>query len=616
MRKVKLSCSLFIMFIAALVPGRVFAADVDNFYFEDFTGDYYLSRDEERLSRLKVVESFTAVFPDYKQNKGICRMIPFTNRAGTNTTLPKLSRSDLKLTRNGNPEPIYSIEKEKNYYEVCTGDESYVLGKQVYTFEYEFEKVVTDFSSYQELYWDTNGNGWIQRFENVTARLHFAEDVISDYTGESWCYVGKYGESGRERCNISAISDGVQFKTKNLARGENLTFDAELKPGSFVVPEPEKNYTLVYIMIGFGGVCVLLLISPFRKFLKTREKARYYNSLFIKPEFTPDQNYGVAEMAEIYIGKKHDAKVAVLLDMIVNHQITLLKKGETRFGKKKWAVKILDVAHIPEEGMYLLKILADGKEVDNNDEIEIKTRAASSKLVSLERKYKKAIVDSVKADGLAEEKYRGYEVSSFVQTLAIAFVLFFVITTMVSLDYTDFLLGDLVGEDVFPTVVFLSFVAFIVIGGILSKGTSKFIYRTKKGLLASRYMDGLKLYIGMAEKDRLAFLQSVEGVDVTNEGVVRLYEKLLPYAAVLGLEKSWMKELEKYYQLEDVETPNWYTHDFAAYSILRAVDSAVSAVNYSTTYSSSGGSSSSGFSGGGGGGFSGGGGGGGGGHGR
>ena len=58
-------------------------------------------------------------------------------------------------------------------------------------------------------------------------------------------------------------------------------------------------------------------------------------------------------------------------------------------------------------------------------------------------------------------------------------------------------------------------------------------------------MDGAKLYIGMAEADRLKMLQSVEGADVTNEGVVRLYEKLLPYAAVLGLEDSWMAELEK-----------------------------------------------------------------------
>lgn len=178
------------------------------------------------------------------------------------------------------------------------------------------------------------------------------------------------------------------------------------------------------------------------------------------------------------------------------------------------------------------------------------------------------------------------------------------------------MVGEVVGEDIFVYVMGGIFVAFILARIILAKNTNKFLYRTKKGLEASRYMDGLKLYIEMAEKDRLAFLQSVKGADVTNEGIVKLYEKLLPYAAVLGLEKSWMKELEKYYKLAEVETPDWYVNNMVAYSVLNAVNSAVSTVNYSTTYTSSGGGSSSGFSGGGGGGFSGGGGGGGGGHGR
>lgn len=178
------------------------------------------------------------------------------------------------------------------------------------------------------------------------------------------------------------------------------------------------------------------------------------------------------------------------------------------------------------------------------------------------------------------------------------------------------MVGDVVGEDIFMYVMSGIFVAFIAARIILAKNTNKFLYRTKKGLQVSRYMDGLKLYIEMAEKDRLAFLQSVKGAEVSPEGVVKLYEKLLPYAAVLGLEKSWMQELEKYYKMAEVEAPDWYTNEMAAYSILRVVNSASNAVTYASTYRSSGGGSSSGFSGGGGGGFSGGGGGGGGGHGR
>ena len=154
------------MALALVFSTPVFAVNVDNFYFSDFTGDYYLSKDADGLSRLKVVESVTVVFPDYNQNKGICRQIPFTNQAGKNITLPSLTKSNITITRNGLPENIYSIDKGDGYYSVCTGTEEYVLGEQTYVFKYEFTKVVTEFSEdgkeWQELYWDTNGNGAIQ----------------------------------------------------------------------------------------------------------------------------------------------------------------------------------------------------------------------------------------------------------------------------------------------------------------------------------------------------------------------------------------------------------------------------------------------------------------------
>ena len=139
---------------------------------------------------------------------------------------------------------------------------------------------------------------------------------------------------------------------------------------------------------------------------------------------------------------------------------------------------------------------------------------------------------------------------------------------------------------------------------------------TKRGIEAEKYMEGLELYIRMAEKDRLQFLQSVKGVDVSAKGVVRLYEKLLPYAAVFGLEKSWMEEMEKYCRIENVEEPDFLMTGILVSDISRTLNQTVDIVNSSTRMTYSGGGSSSGFSGGGGGGFSGGGGGGGGGGGR
>ncbi len=326
MKKIRAIFGLIVVTASLFVVAPVFAG-VNDFYFKDFVGDYYLSKDDDGISHLRVKESVTAVFPDFKQNKGICRQIPFTNQGGKNITLSDSMVKDIKVTRNGLKEPIYSIGKENDYYNVCTGTEDYVLGEQTYVFEYEFEKVVTEFDKdglkYQELYWDTNGNGALQRFDSVTARVHFED--LDVFAGDSWCYVGKYGESGQDRCSITRLPDGLEFSAKNLAKNENLTFDIELKAGSFIVPEPAKNYVYVFFMGVLILACVLFILYFFGKYLQTREKISYYKGLFVKPEYQPNDEYSLAELAEIYIGEKKDIKVALLLEMIVKKNVELKK---------------------------------------------------------------------------------------------------------------------------------------------------------------------------------------------------------------------------------------------------------------------------------------------------
>lgn len=59
---------------------------------------------------------------------------------------------------------------------------------------------------------------------------------------------------------------------------------------------------------------------------------------------------------------------------------------------------------------------------------------------------------------------------------------------------------------------------------------------------------GLRDYLDLAEKDRLAFLQSPEGAlrreDLDGRSVFRLNERLLPYAVIFGMQDRWARELE------------------------------------------------------------------------
>ncbi len=613
----------YIGFIAILLSFLIAPsvnAGVNDFYFSDFTGDYYLTKDSEGVSHLKVRESVTAVFPDFKQNKGICRQISFTNQGGVNVTLPNLNKGNLTLTRNGEPEPIYSIEKEGNYYNVCTGTDEYVLGEQTYVFEYEFSKVVTEFNIegriFQELYWDTNGNGARQKFESVTARLHF--DDIDTWTGESWCYVGKYGEKGSERCEITKKDYGVKFVSKNLAPGENLTFDVELKSGSFVVPEPDKNYILLWVMIAIAVLCALRIYFSVKKVKKVSDKRSYYKGMFVKPEFQPHSTYSLGEMAELYIGDKRDAKVAMLLEMVVKHQISFKKED-----KKKWSIIVEKSEQIGPEGTYLLEILNGGGAIKDGMKIELKRRTATSSLVGKKRKMEETIVKDLKKDKLVESKYEfGYSnrsgFSKVVSNAIFTFVAIVVLGIMaVSMLFDTSLFSQNIGgimmysKEFYPITLSMIGVT-VIIWAILNNEWVKVVMHTKEGLKQSRFMDGLKMYIEMAEAERMKVLQSVKGADKTPEGTVKLYEKLLPYAAVFGLEESWLAEMKNYCEVQEIEEPDYLLAGITAAELSRMMRNTAGYVSTATTMSSSGGGSSSGFSGGGGGGFSGGGGGGGG----
>ena len=100
---------------------------------------------------------------------------------------------------------------------------------------------------------------------------------------------------------------------------------------------------------------------------------------------------------------------------------------------------------------------------------------------------------------------------------------------------------------------------FLVI--YLHKHTSKYKsvakYYTDAGINAKLYLIGLKKYMNLAEKERIELLQSVDGADVSNNGIVKLYEKLLPYAIIFRLERSWIEELKKYYEIANISGPDW-----------------------------------------------------------
>ncbi len=619
---------IFSNYIVSQPTSAVSYSSANNFYFKDFTADYYLTKAEDGTSRMTVVEELTAVFPNSNQNHGITRIIPYTNNDGKNRTMPNGDTIYINVERNGHEEPVSKVEVGDGYFMVYIGDaDEYVHGEQTYTLTYEFQNLILDFEDWQELYWDANGNDWQQRFDQVTARVHLDDDIIDHFTGETSCYVGRYGESGQSRCITTEIEDGVEFSAKRLLSRETLTFDMQFDANTFAPAPQQFSYKLIIGLVIALGISIGLIVLMVLSWKQVAEKRRYYKGLFVKPEYTPLPDYTVAEMAENYMGKGllGNSKVATLLDLAVHHKVELVKTEKTgAFGKTKtqWMVRI-KTDTLNKQQACILKILAGSDTpLRLNQEIYIKTHTATSELQKLNERFAKSVTSGLKKKDMKEaassESSKKKPINwnnLLIGCTCATMILFCIGCGILFSDDTESYI-TVIGEDsplIILSIVFIPLIT-IVASFIIYGKTHSYSTHTMKGLEVSRYMEGMRLYMTMAEADRLKILQSVKGADTSHEGVVKIYEKLLPYAALFKLEKSWLNEMSKYYELEDVSAPVWYfgIGAFSARDFNSAMSSISSSAANSISYSSSSGSSS-GFSGGGGGGFSGGGGGGGGG---
>ena len=132
-------------FFAAL-PSDVFAS-ANDFSFKKFNADYYLAKSTDDSSEMQVIETLVAEFPNYNQNHGIERKIPFLNQDGTNLTMKSPDELDIEVTRNGASEP-YTVVAYSDYFLVRIGDpDVYVQGEQTYVLKYKFIHTITEFDA-------------------------------------------------------------------------------------------------------------------------------------------------------------------------------------------------------------------------------------------------------------------------------------------------------------------------------------------------------------------------------------------------------------------------------------------------------------------------------------
>jgi uncharacterized membrane protein YgcG len=577
-----LSKLLTVLFaLSPLLATQPASADVNDFSFESFDASYDISVNKEFANRpeMQVTETLVALFPETDQNRGIKRSIPSSSYG----IYPGLIQVESVTDENGIAREYTEVQEDGflSLY-IKKVDESFVYGRQTYVIKYRQAWVIRNFKSSSgndEFYWDVNGTGWLQNFGRVKATVRIDKELAQGLLPEAIsCYQGPAGSS--TACADTKISEtGISFEAQNLGGNENLTIVVPFKSGTFNTSGPQVEGTLAWLWFRIALALIAVVLAWAIYFRLFRIKSRGNTSIIV-PEYKPAASPSLLETS--LIGRKTQHLIqALIVELAIKKQIEIEAVGDKG---KSFILRRLSASD-DEQGMFTaLGLLKPGSQIEIGDSANQSENAKISKAIQV------LIASTTKKlnnEGYFLKRALGVPTIGF-----LAGIIAYLVLLVSSLQL------DEITDAGYSLIPILSFAFFASLYWLL---VSKRAF-TAKGSAVITHLKGLEMYIDLAEKDRLEFLQSPKGAslkasDVSGKQVLKLYEEVLPWAIVLGLQKQWSKVLTELYAEQGA--PIWFVGTPFISQSFSSFDQALSS---SLAVSSSGGSSGSGSSGSGGGG--------------
>jgi hypothetical protein len=590
--------------------------DTSAFTFDSFDADYELGRDASKHSTLHVTETLVARFPDFDQNHGIVRDIP-SAYDGHSVHLKVLSVTDGAGTKR---EFTTGTRSEGgDFLELKIGDpngiDRFLHGTQTFRIVYTAQNVTKYFrdTGDDEFYWDVNGTGWDQPFGSVTAKVLLRDGIASALNGNASCYQGYAGSTAP--CEIAGDGGRFTASAKDLHPRQNMTVAIGFDKGTFAAA-PFSIFDIVPVLAVIATLAILasLVLAIVFRFVIWRPRSGDP----IIAQYEPPAGVSAMLAANI-VNRSRRGMAASIVDLAVRKKLRMVERqGGGWIKSENYGVqKLDDRGLLPDEQMVMNALFGafgvvgfTGVSLPPGLQLigAASTAPAPPEQPAVRWLQKKDVVlgqavreiqKQVEAEALATGLRRGrpHGILALCLLLGLGGLLCFLLLSMSGED-----------ADVGWGVVGLNVGIWVEVFALGAVGSIKPLSATGSKLWDQ--LEGLKLYIRLAEADRLRMLQSVTGAERidTSDGsqIVKIYERLLPYAVLFGLEDEWARELAKYY---GDSPPDWYDGNMGTFSAVAFAgalgafsSSASSSLSGSSSSSSSGGSSGGGSSGGGGGG--------------
>lgn len=592
----------------------------------------------EKNGLLTVIETISVVVEGKQIKRGIYRDFPtkYTNKA---SRYMRVGFTLLEVQRNEQPEPFHT-EQISNGVRIYIGDKNTFLehGSHTYTIIYRTDRQIGFFFDYDELYWNVTGNDWAFPIDKATATIVLPPGAS---VLQQSLYTGRQGSTQSNGEVTARLGNQISFQTTiPLAPKEGFTVAVAWPKG--IVKEPDIKDKAYFFFrdnmtaaAGVGGLIILLFYYS----IAWAGVGKDPDSGAIIPRFEPPEGFTPAAARFVMqMGFDNKAFSSAVVNLAVKNHLTINDDNST-FTLKRTGTK--NQKPLSRGEKKIVNKLFSGSN-------SIKLKQANHKKIS---KAVSALNKSVQADFETMHFKRNsiYLLPGLVITLLIILAIFLTanqkeaagfMTIWLSLwsggCYLLFLnaynawrialssgsrIADK-GAAIFSTLFAMPFLAGLLFGMFsLSTATSfgavlalmtvlvvnfLFYHLLKAPTLQGRkimdQLEGLKLYLTVAEKDRLNLLNPPEKTP-------ELFERFLPWALALDVEQQWSEQFSDLLERAGKDgsySPTWYhsNRPFTSRALASTLGSSLasSISSSSTAPGSSSGSGGGGSSGGGGGG--------------
>jgi len=484
---------------------------------------------------LDVTERMTVHAEGQQIRRGIYRDFPtrYKDRYGNRV------RVDLKVNgveRNGNPEPWFT-ERMSNGVRINTGNDDFlpVPADYTYTLRYRTTRQLGFFEDHNELYWNAIGTGWIFPIESATVRVRLPGPVPIDQM-KAEGYTGPQGAKGSNYvAELPAPGVASYRLTQPLGPNEGFTvvlafpkmFVAQPLAGAIsspatgapipkvLVAEPTKGDRIQWFFADNRGVLIALIglialvwfcVREWRRVGRDPEK----RAIFARYEPPADKTAAGLRFVE---RMGYDARCfsAEVLALAVGGHLRISR--DKRFLKDDWRLDRNGAASLPAspgQSVMLKLLFPHGKQ-------------------SLELKNTNAAIVSSAQDAHKKELDREFHPRYFQRnrrSLAIAIGIAVLAAVVAFVGSGGYGIPAIV-------VIAVAMVITLIVFGRLVRAP------TKEGRALMDEIEGLKLYLSVAERDELA---SIRGPGEPPMLDAERYEALLPYAVALEVEDAWTEK--------------------------------------------------------------------------